>query len=227
MSSAQQVANRLREMVLTGLMGPGTRLREPALCAELDVSRNTLREGIRLLVAEGLVEQQLYSGAVVATVGPTEVRDLYTVRRTLEIRAVQLSVYSTAEQFAALETTIEDEQRGAISGDWLSAATAGLRFHQQLVAMLGSPLLDEFFAQVAARLRLAFVGWTGKEELHAPWLERDKALYQLLIAGRRDEAAAELERYLTESEQQVIDFVRQHQVRTAAKHRARKGLKAI
>lgn len=226
-SSAQHVANTLREMVLMGRIGPGTPLREAALSAELEVSRNTLREGIRLLVAEGLVEQQLYSGAVVATVGPAEVRDLYTVRRTVEIRAVQLSVYASERQFAALRKTIEDENTGASNGDWRSAATAGMRFHQELVGLIGSTLLDEFFARIAARLRLAFVGWTGKEELHAPWLERDKTICELLIAGRRGEAAAELERYLADSEQQVIDLVRQHQARSAAKQRARKGLKAI
>src|SRR5437899_508540 len=117
-SSAQQVADTLRERLASGHFGSGTPLREAALAQEFDVSRNTLREGIRLLVAEGLVEQQLYSGAVVATFGPAEVRDLYLVRRTIEVRAVHLSVFATEEQFAALQHAVDDEVSGASSGDW-------------------------------------------------------------------------------------------------------------
>ena len=102
-----------------------------------------------------------------------------------------------------------------------------MQFHQALVAVIGSRLLDEFFCNVAARLRLAFVGSTGKRELHAPWVERDRQICDLIVAGRREQAAAELAHYLDDSEQQVIDLVRQHQAAAAGKQRTRKRRKAV
>jgi DNA-binding GntR family transcriptional regulator len=226
-SSAQQVADTLRERLASGHIGSGTPLREAVLTRELDVSRNTLREGIRLLVAEGLVEQQLYSGAVVATFGPAQVRDLYQVRRTIEVRAVQRSVYSTEQHFAALQSAIDDEASGARTGDWQFVGTAGVHFHQALVALIGSPMLDEFFQRVVAQLRLVFVGMSSEGELHQPWLDRDRRICELVVGGLRDDAVAELERYLDDSERLIIDLVRQRQAALTAKRRVRKGLRAI
>jgi DNA-binding GntR family transcriptional regulator len=226
-SSAQQAANTLREMVVVGRIGPGTPLREAALAAELDVSRNTLREGIRLLAAEGLVEQHLYSGAVVATIGAEKVRDLYAVRRTLEIRAVQLSVYASDAQFVALEKAIDEEAAAARSGDWQFVGTAGMHFHQALVGLIRSPLLDDFFGRIVAQLRLAYVGMSSEADLHRPWLDRDRRICELLVAGQREDASVELERYLDDSEQMIIDLVRQHHATLVEKRQARQGLRVI
>src|SRR5439155_1032253 len=58
-ATAERVATVVRDRIVTGALPPGTPLRETALATELGVSRNTLREGLRLLVAQGLVAQLL------------------------------------------------------------------------------------------------------------------------------------------------------------------------
>src|SRR5690242_2408542 len=80
-ASAERVADTLRERIASGDLTPGTALREELTAANLRVSRNTLREGIRLLVAEGLLVQKLHKGATVRALTIEEVQDIYIVRR--------------------------------------------------------------------------------------------------------------------------------------------------
>src|SRR5215469_2467515 len=82
-AAALRAAATLRERIFIGDLPPATPLRETSIAAELGISRNTLREALRQLAAEGLIEQQLYKGAVVRTMTVEDVRDVYRVRRAL------------------------------------------------------------------------------------------------------------------------------------------------
>jgi DNA-binding GntR family transcriptional regulator len=83
-SLAEQVARELRQAILTRRRKPGDRLVEDRLSEEMGVSRVPIREALRVLAAEGLVEVQPRRGASVAKVSPEVARDLVEVRATLE-----------------------------------------------------------------------------------------------------------------------------------------------
>ncbi len=89
----RKIAASLRMAVQTGALEPGARLVEKDLCQELNVSRTSLREALRELEAEGLVESG-QRGLVVARITPDEARNIYNVRAALE--------GLVAEQFAQL-----------------------------------------------------------------------------------------------------------------------------
>jgi len=89
----RKIAASLRMAVQTGALEPGARLVEKDLCHELNVSRTSLREALRELEAEGLVESG-QRGLVVARITPDEARNIYNVRAALE--------GLVAEQFAQL-----------------------------------------------------------------------------------------------------------------------------
>ena len=76
---AMQVASRIRDLIATDQLRLGTPLREQALCKELSVSRTPLREALKQLIAEGLVEQVPYHGVAVAN------PDLPSVEQMLEL----------------------------------------------------------------------------------------------------------------------------------------------
>src|SRR4051812_31976175 len=88
-STAQRVADVLRDRVTEGMFQPGTRLSEEALREALGVSRNTLREAFRVLSHEGLLSYEFNRGVFVRTLSTEDIRDLYTVRRVLELAAVR------------------------------------------------------------------------------------------------------------------------------------------
>lgn len=73
-TTAQQVADGLSELIMSGRFEPGTRLRESAIAAELGVSRNTVREAVRVLQLGGLVRHEVNRGAVVITPTSENVR---------------------------------------------------------------------------------------------------------------------------------------------------------
>jgi DNA-binding GntR family transcriptional regulator len=207
-STAHWVADALRERILAGELRPGSRLREVALAALLDVSRNSLREGLRLLSAEGLVTQVPNKGAAVSRLSIAAVHDIYRARRALEVQAATESATAGPGRFAAMEIAVADEERAEQARAWRTALTAGLRFHCALVAMLGSSRLDSFFWSLLAQLCLAWAEASKDDRLQRSWAERDRELYELLRTGRRSQGVGALLVYLADSEYQVLDVLR-------------------
>ena len=79
-----QVAERLRRLIDSGELAPGTRLNENELCQNMGVSRTPLREAIRSLATEGLVELQPNRGAIVSVVSQDDVTEILPIMASLE-----------------------------------------------------------------------------------------------------------------------------------------------
>ena len=85
-------AESIRDMILSGRLSPGDRLIEERLTEELGISRPPLREALRLLQQEGLIETRPRRGSVVATLTDQDVFEILTMRTALERLAVELGV---------------------------------------------------------------------------------------------------------------------------------------
>ena len=85
------IVGRLRDMIIEGYLAPGTRLHEGQLGEQLGVSRTPLREAIKYLASEGLVELVPSRGAVVRRFDRKDIRDMMVVIRTLEELAGRLA----------------------------------------------------------------------------------------------------------------------------------------
>jgi DNA-binding GntR family transcriptional regulator len=206
-AATERVADELREQILAGALSPGSPLREVALTEELGVSRNTLREALRLLTNDGLVVQQLYRGATVKTLSQNEIRDIYQVRRTLELRAVEESTRASDAALSRMEDTVSATERAAAARDWRAVGTGSLRFHRAVVGLLDSPMLDAFFRRVTAQLRLSFAVAVDEADFQRPWVRRDREICDLLHAGLLAAAGRALRQYLDDSERIVGGLV--------------------
>jgi DNA-binding GntR family transcriptional regulator len=207
-STTDRVTDLLRERILEGELRPGSPLREMSLAGDLDVSRNTLREGLRLLAAEGLVVLAPNKGASVRRLTAADVRDIYRVRRVIEVQAATGSALVDDEDFADMQAAVVAGERAEQARSWRAVGTASLRFHQALVATLGSVRIDEFFRTVLAQLRLAWSDSCDEQAFQQSWSERDRELYELLRQGRRSQSVGVLLVYLDDSEHQVLDELR-------------------
>ena len=206
-TALQWAVETLRNRFVEGRLLPGTPLREVSLAEDLKISRNTLREALRQLAAENLIEVQAYRGAVVRTITADDVRDLYLVRRTLELRAVEQSATAAPSSLIALATACQISEAAVSAGDWREAATSSLRFHQALVATLDSPRLDGFFRTVIAQIRLAFAQGPDEAAFQSSFVPRDREVCDLMAAGSIGTAAAELRRYLDDAEAVLLKVV--------------------
>jgi DNA-binding GntR family transcriptional regulator len=155
-SSAEQLARVIREQVLQGAIPPGTPLREPQIVASAGVSRSTAREALRLLAFEGLVEHSLHRGAMVRQLSPTDIEDVYRVRRLVEAAAADAGPTLSPQQRSELTGALDDLERAAAGREWRSLVEADLAFHRALVALHGSERLDRLQRALELELRLAF-----------------------------------------------------------------------
>ncbi|WP_017572504.1 GntR family transcriptional regulator [Nocardiopsis halotolerans] len=209
LSTTGRVADVLRERIVEGALPPGTALREVAVAAELEVSRNTLREALRSLASEGLVVQTPNRGVSVRALTAAEVRDIYRTRRVLETQAATESAVADEAHFTAMADAVAAKERAERARRWTEAGTASLHFHQALVAVLGSHRIDEFFRTLLAQLRLAWAASRDEERFQRGWAARDRELFELLRRGHRTQSVGVLLVYLEDSERQVLDGLRQ------------------
>ena len=207
-STAERVADVLRRRITEGDLTPGTRLSEEQLVEALRVSRNTLREAFRLLTHERLLVHQLHRGVFVPELRESDLVDLYRLRRALECDVVRSLSDVDPVQLRPLHDDVAAGEAAAERGDWVAVGTANMRFHRHLVGLAGSRRTDEVAARVIAELRLAFHAVASPQELHAPYVSRNRALLDLLCAGDAERAAKELEEYLHDSQAQLLAAVR-------------------
>ena len=203
-STADRVADAVREEVVEGRLRPGARLPEHDLCTALGVSRNTVREALSQLVTERVLVREPNRGVFVAEPDRDAVRDVYRVRRLVEPAAVLHGEAFDDAAVAAVRAAVSEGVAGADAGDWTAVATANQHFHRALVAMADSPRLDQQMALLLAEMRLVFHRMPGVREFHEPYLNRNDAICALLEAGDRAAAAVEVERYLRDAEQQLL-----------------------
>ncbi|MGW4791475.1 GntR family transcriptional regulator [Nonomuraea sp. NPDC004297] len=201
-STAERVADILRDRISEGFFQPGQRLSEESISEALGVSRNTLREAFRLLGHERLLDHRLNRGVFVRLPSVEDVLDLYRVRRVLEGAAVRRA--PAGEALSVIKEAVADAERAAAQDDWQRVGTANIRFHQALVSFNDSPRIDEAMRQLLAELRLVFHVMENPRAFHEPFVDRNRTLVGLIESGEPDRAAAYLDDYLDHAERLLI-----------------------
>ena len=204
-STAERVADAVREEVVEGRLRPGGQLPEQALCAALKVSRNTVREALSQLVTERVLVREPNRGVFVAEPDAAAVRDVYRVRGLVETAAVRDGEAWSAAAVAQIRAAVDEGRIAAATGDWDGVASANQHFHRALVALGGSPRLDQQMKLLLAEMRLVFHRMGEVRVFHEPHLERNDAICALLESGERAAAADAVRDYLTAAETQILE----------------------
>ena len=141
-SMVEQTCDILRERIRTGEIPPGTRLRQEVLAEELGISRTPVREAMRLLAADGLVELEPNRGAIVTALRHDDQVAFWEARLALEPAAARLAAERpSATGIEAMRTAIAEQRSARADGEGFAANRA---FHLALVAAAGNPHLDRF-----------------------------------------------------------------------------------
>jgi DNA-binding GntR family transcriptional regulator len=145
LTSAERVADDLRDRILRGELPGGFRLGEADLAAGLGVSRTPVREALSRLAAEGLVEVAANRGARVATWTLAELEGIFDLRATLEPQLTAFAVpHAAPEDVAALEELAERMNAVGTPGphqDLDALVPLNRAFHDRLVALAAHPAL--------------------------------------------------------------------------------------
>ncbi|HEY3148002.1 MAG TPA: GntR family transcriptional regulator [Dongiaceae bacterium] len=135
---ADQVAELIRQRILTGQLKSGQPIRQEHLAAELGVSRIPLREALKQLAAEGFVAITSHKGAVVAELSIQEIEELFEIRLKLETWLLQLAIPAmTDHDLAALEKNMDEQRRPDILPHW---GDVNWRFHEIMYLPAARPI---------------------------------------------------------------------------------------
>lgn len=212
-STAEQAADVVRSLILRRELEADAPLRETELAAALGVSRNTMREALRLLAREGLVAQDHHKVATVAPLTIDDVTDIFAFRLALERGAADLLAKGDklpATPLPALTRMREsvEDLRHAGESEWQSVLDADRDFHAALVTLAGSPRLTAAYAQLEGEIRRCMSVTTRAHHDPVELYEQHAELLACIEERRFADFKDALGRHLAAAERHISRFVR-------------------
>jgi DNA-binding GntR family transcriptional regulator len=177
----EEAVDRLRDLIVQGALAPGNRLNERVLCEQLGISRTPLREAIKLLAAEGLIELLPNRGAVVAAMDTRRLAETLQVMGALEGLAGELACRNaSAEGIAEIGALHQEMLAMHARGDLAGYFRYNQRIHLALVEASGNPILANTYRHLNANVRRArYMANLSKERWDAAVREHEQILTAL------------------------------------------------
>lgn len=192
-SLSDRAREAIRQRIVDRRYPLGSRLVEREIAAELDMSRVPVREALRALVTEGLLEMMPRSGVRVRSLERADVRRLYEVWEPLSVQASRLAARRVAaagpddaEVLATLRSTLESAERAAAADEGAREVAAHTAFHEEIVALCDNPLLARTMEQLSWQLQLVF----GMRQEPAHMRAQHAEMCRHIAAGDAEAAAA-------------------------------------
>ncbi len=149
-----EVADRLRELILSGGLEPQARVNELELCERFGTSRTPLREAIKILATEGLVELLPNRGARVASLSAAEIDEMVQVVAGLEAVAAELACQrADDDEIDAIEADTEAMAEAFKRRDEESYFTLNRAIHEGLMAAARNRTLSQLYANLSSRIQ--------------------------------------------------------------------------
>jgi DNA-binding GntR family transcriptional regulator len=204
--SAAAVYERLREAILDAELAPGQTMSQVQLAEQLGVSRTPLREALRHLQAEGLIEARANRQVRVAPVSVEDVEDLSALRLAIEVAAIRMSVpRMTPEDIGQMRGHIAEMEHFRSESDYRRWSIPHAAFHAQLTSHAGrrfTLLLRQLFDH-AERYRRLHVG-----AMPVAWGAGDhERIFDAVRAGDTDSSARHLANHLARTGRDIIELL--------------------
>ncbi|MGA2550545.1 MAG: GntR family transcriptional regulator [Burkholderiaceae bacterium] len=198
------VVDELRARILSGVLAPGSVLRQEALSVELGVSRIPLREAIRLLSSEGLVDVVAHRGAFVSLLSEAEVRELFDLRLRLEPWLLSHAALRVSQEELDAAEALVAKMDTALPEDWGALNWA---FHESLYRPANRPsalnMIRALHEKSERYFRLQVMNAPIRREARAEHL----SMIELCRARRAEEAEAALARHIEAAADQIVAIV--------------------
>jgi DNA-binding GntR family transcriptional regulator len=183
-----RVVMELRQAILSGRLKPGERLIEGHLADELGVSRNPVREAIRVLASEGLIEVTARRGAAVATMTEQEARETIEVRALLEGQNARLAARRQDGQIIKrIEAVLNKGTAAVASKRFEQLFDLNQRFHGELAAAGQNTVLGDLLQKLRERTAMLFAPMDPGRQARS-W-EEHAAILRAIIQGDERTAA--------------------------------------
>lgn len=209
-SLGDQLADRLRVQIINGVIPRGTHLVEDTLADEYEVSRGPVRDALRVLSNEWLVESAR-RGVRVRGISFDDIAELYSLRGAIEVLAgCEAMVVSTADDWEVAATEVDLMLRAAERSDWHEFAQADLRFHSSFYRLSHNRRLQALWELYRPTFG-ALLDITNAQDLDLrPSAADHQLLLDHLIAQDSTAFTNELLRHLEGSKRRMLTAMQHH-----------------
>ena len=184
-----QVLQALRAAIVNGDYPPGLRLTEDRLAADFGVSRNPVREALRVVEAEGFVVVLPRRGAVVSTPTGSTIADMFAVRARLEpLAARQAAERATGDDVAGLHAMLDEAREATDAQDFPRISGLNSALHLRVIEISGNRWLSSLATALYLHVQWVFRLGVAERAPHS-WMEHI-ALVEAIGTGDPDEAEA-------------------------------------
>lgn len=203
-TTVELVLDELRSRILSGAIAPGAPLRQEALAEELGVSRIPVREAIRLLSSEGLVDVLPHKGAFVSMLSKDEVREFFDLRQRLEPWLLHEAVPRISDGELARAQAIVQTMDTASADDW---GRLNWQLHETLYTGAQRPaalaIVRALHEKSERYFRFQVVNAPIRDQAHREHLQ----LIELCRHRQAGKAQALLEQHIAEAAEQILAIV--------------------
>ena len=203
------VQDRMRTAIIEGHFAPGERLVERPLCDQLGVSRTVIRETIRYLEAEGLVEVIPNRGPIVALLDWDQAEQIYDIRKQLESSAAAVCAQCHSGDFpkrlrdalSALDATMDDSE-------WIGVMQATTRFYEIIFKEAGHAIAWEIVQRLNGRISRLRVLTLSAKDRPRPGISHMTAIYEAILSRDADAARAAVQAHILDASSIAQRFLR-------------------
>lgn len=198
-SLAEQAADVIVTGISSGSLKPGQRLYEAELANQLRMSRVPLREALKILEAQGIVDSTAHRGTRVADFGEERVNQICEARIALERLAFAAAAPKVAADpalAARLDKRITRMESAAARLEWIEVSRADLEFHREVCRISGNEIVAKLWESLARHVFIVF-GHEIRDERDAKIMgPQHRLLHDLLVKGDARQLHAEIEHHI-------------------------------
>lgn len=191
-----KVADELRRLIITGRYAPGTSLVEGRLAEQFGLSRGPIRDALKLLASEGLIDTNRRSATVVGLDGE-DIDELFSLRGSLERLALEIGLKrDRAGLSAGLQEPLRQMRKAREARDPDAFTAADVRFHSVFYEVAGHRRLADVWAQYRPTIEVLLLASNERYEDLGPSVTAHEVLAELVGSSDPEVVFAELREHL-------------------------------
>lgn len=212
LSLHQEIVVHLRDMIVDGRLQAGAFIAEPLLCRRFQVSRTPIREALKVLASEGLVDLQANRGAVVANLTIEETVDLFELLEGLEANVGWLAALRMSEtkidELCELHNRMKELHRKFERREYFAC---NQEFHQRLIAGTQNKVLAATHESITRRAARARYAANASQVRWGESLIEHEQILEALKARNGAELSERLRNHLRKTAMTILDALKRSQ----------------
>ena len=183
---SEQVADSIVEAIASGVLEPGQRIVETAIAHKLAVSRVPVREAVKTLLAQGILEASPQRRTRVAALGDDKIDQICEIRIALEKIAAKDAARvfrASPERLRPLNLVLEMMERAARERDPVAINKADIAFHREMCRAAGNELVLTLWNALARHITIIFARELLRESVLDSVVAQHRDLRRALVAG--------------------------------------------